>query len=114
MKTARDSVEEAAKVLRLWAPKLNVPWTETAKVHATGGLIALTPTQTRRLYYRENKSISDHVMDRLRMLPKRVAEFNEKQQAIAQANRREGKSRNAGNDSGPTQPHRERLSRGSM
>lgn len=92
MKTARDSVEEAARALRLWAPKLNVPWTETAKVHATGGLVALTPTQTRRLYYRENKSISDHVMDRLRMLPSAVAKFNEEQQAIARANMREARN----------------------
>lgn len=101
MKTARDSVEEAAKTLRLWAPKLNVPWTDMAKVYETGSLIALTPTQTRRVYFRENKSISDHVMDRLRSLPQAVAAFNQHQQEIARRNLREAENtygRDGGHD----------------
>jgi hypothetical protein len=60
-------VTDAASMLGAISERIG-PYTRKGRIEVAGHLIGLTPTQSRRLAYREWKQIPAHVMDRLRHL----------------------------------------------
>ena len=67
MRTAHTTCSEASDLMARIAAHVG-PYTVRGKIEVAGMLIGLSPTQARRLYYREWKTVPAHVMDRLRAL----------------------------------------------
>lgn len=67
MATATTTCSEAADLMARIASRMG-PYTRRGQVEVAGQRLGLSPTQARRLAYREWKQVPAHVMDRLRAL----------------------------------------------
>jgi hypothetical protein len=92
MSTKAETIDEAARMMRVIARPRWIDTRESALRKAARS-IGLSPSQARRIVYRESKSIPAHVMDNIRAayraLELKAEAFADHQHALAEAAQRE-------------------------
>jgi Asp-tRNA(Asn)/Glu-tRNA(Gln) amidotransferase A subunit family amidase len=118
MSTKAETIDEAARLMRVIARPRWIDTRESALRKAARS-IGLSPSQARRIVYRESKSIPAHVMDNIRAayraLELKAEAFADHQHALAEAAQRERGIPDAAStddDDGAARLDREPLKRG--